>query len=150
MPLTYDEFMHILGIKCIPTKTTNYSQNPSFFEVVDLNNTLKHTLPDNVKVSDTIDDVRLKSILKNNQTLNFTRKSFCCTTLGFTRSDSYAPDDIEGFYRLIAGSYKSEKPINITGIDKVHLKCDCIIGSFVKIIRHTYFVFFCSQFSFSS
>ena len=30
---------------------------------------------------------------------------------------------------MIAGSYKSDRPINITGIDKIHLKCDCIQGS---------------------
>ena len=36
---------------------------------------------------------------------------------------------------MIAGSYKSDKPINITGIDKVHLKCDCIIGSIVNGVR---------------
>ena len=36
---------------------------------------------------------------------------------------------------MIAGSYKSDKPIKITGIDKVHLKCDCIQGSIVNGIR---------------
>ena len=36
---------------------------------------------------------------------------------------------------MIAGSYKSDKPINITGIDKVHLKCDCIQGSIVNGVR---------------
>ena len=36
---------------------------------------------------------------------------------------------------MIAGSYKSDKPINITGIDKIHLKCDCIQGSIVNGIR---------------
>ena len=36
---------------------------------------------------------------------------------------------------MIAGSYKNDKPINITGIDKVHLKCDCIDGSVVNGIR---------------
>ena len=36
---------------------------------------------------------------------------------------------------MIAGSYKSEKPINITGIDKVQLKCDFINGSIVNRIR---------------
>ena len=36
---------------------------------------------------------------------------------------------------MIAGSYKSDKPINITGIDKIHLKCDCIIGSIVNGVR---------------
>ena len=36
---------------------------------------------------------------------------------------------------MIAGSYKSDKPINITGIDKIHLKCDCIQSSIVNGIR---------------
>ena len=36
---------------------------------------------------------------------------------------------------MIARSYKSDKPINITGIDKVHLKCDCIQGSIVNGVR---------------
>ena len=36
---------------------------------------------------------------------------------------------------MIAGSYKSDKPINITRIDKIHLKCDCTQGSFVNGIR---------------
>ena len=40
--------------------------------------------------------------------------------------------DIERFVQTIPGSYKSNKPINITGIDKIHLKCDCIIGSNVN------------------
>ena len=42
---------------------------------------------------------------------------------------------------MIAGSYKSDKPINITGIDKVHLKCDCINGSIVNGTRET--IFYC-------
>ena len=85
-----------------------------------------------MKVSITIDDVRLKSNLKINQTLIFTEKSFFYTILGFTRKHSYPSDDIDGFYQIIAGSYKSEKPINITGIDKIHLKCDFIQGSIVN------------------
>ena len=36
---------------------------------------------------------------------------------------------------MIAGLYKSDKPINITGIDTVHLKCDCIQGSILNGIR---------------
>ena len=36
---------------------------------------------------------------------------------------------------MIAGSYKSDKPINITGIDKIHLKYDCIQGSIVNGVR---------------
>ena len=62
--LTNDEILDILDIKYIPTKRTGYSINPGVYEVVDLNNTLKYFLPDNVKVSVAIDDVRLKSNFK--------------------------------------------------------------------------------------
>ena len=103
--------------------------------MVDLNNTLKYILPNNVKVSVTIDDVRLKSNLKIKQTLIFTNRSFFYTILGFTQSHSYPLDYIDGFYQLIAGSSKSDRPINITGIDKIHLKCDYIQGSIVNGIR---------------
>ena len=135
MQLTYNEIIDILELKYIPTKKTGYSLNTGIYEVIDLNNTLKHILPDNIKVSVTIDDIRLKSNLKTNQTLMFTEKSFFYTILGFTRSRSYPLDDIEGFYQLIAGSYESDKPINITGIDKIHLKCDCVQGSIVNGVR---------------
>ena len=74
--LIYDEIINIIDLKYIPTKRTIYSLNPGIYEVVDLNNTLKYILPVNVILSVTIDDVRLKSNLKNNQTLFFTEKSF--------------------------------------------------------------------------
>ena len=135
MRLSYDEIMDILDLKYIPTKRTGYSLNPGIYEVVDLNNALKYILPDNVRVSVTIDDIRLKSNLKINQTLIFTEKSFFYTILGFNQSRSYPLDDVDGFYQLIAGSYKSDRPINNTGIDKIHLKCDCIQGSIVNGIR---------------
>ena len=137
MRLSYDEIMDILDLKYIPTKRTGYSLDPGIYEVVDLNNTLKHILPNNVKVNITIDDISLKSNLKINQTLIFTEKSFFYTILGFIQSRSYPLDDIDGFYQLITGSYKSDRPINITGIDKVHLKCDCIQGSIINDIRES-------------
>ena len=132
MRLSYDEIIDILDLKYIPTKRTGYSLNPGIYEIVDLNNTLKYILPDSVKVSVTIDDIRLKSNLQINQTLIFTEKSFFYTILGFTQSRSYPLDDIDNHYQIIAGSYKSDKPINITGIEKIHLKCDCIQGSIVN------------------
>ena len=133
--LTYDEIMDILYLKYIPTKRTGYSLNPGIYEVVDLNNTLNHILPNNVKVNITIDDIRLKSNLKINQTLIFTERSFFYTILGFTQSRSYPLDDIDSHYQIIAGSYKNDKPINITGVDKIHLKCDCMQGNIVNGIR---------------
>ena len=135
MQLTYDEIIDVLDLKYIPTKRIGYSLEPGNYEIVDLNNTLKHILPNNVKIDVTIDDFRLKSNLKINQTLLFTEKSFFYTILGFTQSRSYPLDDIEGFYQILTGSYKSDNSINITGIDKIHLKCDCIQGSIVNGIR---------------
>ena len=137
MRLSYDEIMDILDLKYIPTKRTGYSLNPGIYEVIDLNNTLKHILPNNVKVNITIDDIRLKSNLKINQTLIFTERSFFFTILGFTQSRSYPLNDIDSHYQLIAGSYESDRPINITGIDKIHLNCDCIQGSIVNGIRES-------------
>ena len=135
MQITYDEIIDVLDLKYIPTERAGYSLDLGIYEIVDLNNTLKHILPDNVKISVTIDDIRLKSNFKINQTLIFTEKSFFFTILGFTQSRSYPLDDIDGFYQIIAGSYKSDKPINIKGIDKIHLKCDCIQRSIVNGIR---------------
>ena len=78
--------------------------------------------------------MRLKSNLKINQTLIFTEKSFY-TILRFARSRSYPLDDIDRFYHLIAESYKSDRPINITEVDEIHLKCDCMQGSIVNGFR---------------
>ena len=135
LQLTFDEIKDILDLKYIPTKGMVYSLKTGFYEVIDLSNTWKHSLPDNVKVSVTIDDIRLKSNLKTNQTLIFTEKSFFYIFLGFTWSRSYPLDDIDGFYQLIAGSYTSDRPINITGIDKIHIKCDSVQGSIVNGVR---------------
>ena len=133
--LTYDEIMDILDLKYIPTKRTGYSIEPNIYNVVDLNNSLKKILPDNVKINITIDEKKYKSNLKINQTLIFTNKNFFYTILGFTESHSYPLDDLEGFYQLISGLYEGNKPNNITGIDKVHLKCDVVDGSIVNGVR---------------
>ena len=135
MRLSYDEIMDILDLKYIPTKRTGYSLNPGIYEVADLNTTLKYILPNTIKVNITIDDIRFKSNLITNQTLVFTNKSFFYFILGFTQSHQGPLNDIEGIYQILPGSYKSEKPINITGIDKIHLKSDCIQGSIVNGIR---------------
>ena len=36
---------------------------------------------------------------------------------------------------MIKRSYKSDKPINITGVDKIHIKCDCVQSSIVNGVR---------------
>ena len=74
--LTYDGIIDKLDLKYTPTKRTGQFFNPGIYELVDLNSTVKYILTDDVKVSVTIDDVRLKSNLKISQTLIFTRKCF--------------------------------------------------------------------------
>ena len=135
MQLTYYEVLHILDLKYIPTKRKGYSLNPGIYEVVDLNNSLKIILPDNVKVNITIDDFRLKPNLKDNHTLIFTNKSLFYCILEFTQAHQGSLNDIEGFYKILPGSYKSDKPINISGTDKIQSKCDCIQGPIVNGIR---------------
>ena len=88
MRLSYDEIMDILDLKYISTKRIGYSIKPNIYNVVDLNNTLKNILPDNVKISLTIDEENYKSNLKINQTLIFTNKSSFYTILGFKQSHS--------------------------------------------------------------
>ena len=61
MQLTYDEIIDVLNLKSIPTKRMGYSIEPNIYNVVDLNNSLKNILPDNVKISVTIDEKKYKS-----------------------------------------------------------------------------------------
>ena len=133
--LTYGEIMDILDLKYIPTKRRGYSIEPNIYNVVDLNKTLKNILPNNVKIDITIDERKYKTDLQINQTLIFTNKSFVYTILGFTQSHQGPLNDIEGFYQILSGLYKSDKPVNITGIDKVHLKCNVVDGSIVNGVR---------------
>ena len=86
-------------------------------------------------MSITIEDIRLKSNLKIIQTLLFTNKSFFYSIFGFTQSRQGPLNDIEGFYQLLPGLHKGDRPNNITGIDKIHLNCDCINGSIVNGFR---------------
>ena len=105
------------------------------YEVADLNAILRQKLPNNVKVSFKIDDIKLKSNLKVNQTIIFTRKSFFHTILGFVQSYFGELGDFDRFIQLILGSLKNDKPNNFSGIDDVPLNCDCINGNNVNGVR---------------
>ena len=96
---------------------------------------LKSLLPDDVKVDNTNDDIRPKSNLTTNKTIRFTKNSFFYPILGLTQSYSGRLGDIEGCIQLIPGFYKIDKPINIRGVDEVHLKANCIHGSIVDGCR---------------
>ena len=76
MQLTYIEIMDVLDKKYFPSEGTGYTLSPGTYEVSDINKTLKYLLPNFVKTSVAIDDIRLKSNLNIHQRLIFTKRSF--------------------------------------------------------------------------
>ena len=46
--------------------------------------------------------------------------------------------NIEDFVQLISGPAKSDKRINTTGFDKIHLNCGCFIGRIVDDVRESF------------
>ena len=105
------------------------------YEISDINSMIESILLNKVKIKITIDDNRLKSKLATNKTIMFTRKSLFYTILGHTQSNSGPLGDMKIFVQLIPGSYTGDKPINITGIDEIHLEANCFQGSKVNGVR---------------
>ena len=60
---------------------------------------------------------------------------FSYSILGLTQSPSFPLNDMDGFYQLIAGSHKSDRPNIITGNDKIQLKRDYFGRSVMNGIR---------------
>ena len=87
---------------------------------------LKSLLPNKLKVKNTLDDIRLKSVLTTNKTIRFTEKSFFYTQSGYTQSHSEPFADIGGFIQSFPGSYESDKPNLTTGVDKLLIKYDVL------------------------
>ena len=63
------------------------------------------------------------------------KNRFFHTILEFTQPHSGSLGDIEGLVQLIPGSYKCDRPNNITGIDIVHSKHDCIQEFIINGVR---------------
>ena len=133
MAITYDEIVDVLDVNYITGSTNGYTLESGIYEVTDIIMMLKSLLPKDVKVNITNDDIILKSNLATNKTIRFNKKIFFFyIILGFTQSHSGEVGDIERFFQIKPGTHKNDKPINIKGVDKVHLKCDCIQGSIVN------------------
>ena len=135
MQLPHDEKIDILDIKPIAWSTNGFYLSPRIHDVSDVMLVWMSLFPNEIKVNITIDDNRLRWNLTINKTIKFIEKSFR-TILGFTQSHSVQLNDqSKGYILTIAGTYKSGKPNNSTGIEKIHLKCDCINGSTVNDTR---------------
>ena len=131
MELTYNEIVNMLGVKYIAVLTTGYTLAPGTYKINDITLMLKSLFTDKVKVSFTNEDILLRSISTTNKAIGLLKKLFS-TNQGLTHTHSGPLGDIDGNIQLTRGTHKSKKPINNTGIDKIHLKCDCSNGSFVK------------------
>ena len=55
--------------------------------------------------------------------------------MAFIQSHAGTLGDIDGYIHLVPATYKSEKPKNVFGIDKVRVKCNYINGSIVNGCR---------------
>ena len=120
LQLSYVESIDIFDVNFIAGSTIGYTLPVGIYEISDINSMLEILLPNGVKVTTTIDDIRLRSNLTTNKTVRFSKKSFFHTKLDFVESDSGPLNNIKSFVQLIPRTYKSEKSIIITGIDKVH------------------------------
>ena len=105
---------------------------PGIYELTDLNTAIQQKLRyysqangeykiNGLNINIEADIISRKSVLTTSNPICFKSKSN--ELLGFTME----------YY--IQGTHISEKPVMITTTDKVHLKCDCVDGSFVNGIR---------------
>ena len=99
---------------------------PGAYELNDISNTIQQEFINSCgfysdfKFNIEADTISMKSILTSDP-IYFNSESN--KLLGFTKTD------------YPAGTHRSEKPVMITTTDKVHLKCDCVDGSIVNVIR---------------
>ena len=75
MELTYDETVDIFETKCNAGSNIGYTLPRSINESCDFNLMLKSLVPNEVRVNNTIYDIRLRSNLTNKKTIRF-KKSF--------------------------------------------------------------------------
>ena len=135
MELTYDEIVDILNVKYIAGSTIGCKLSPGIYELIEIFLMFKTLLHNKVKVKVTINDLSVKSNLTTFKRIRFSIKSFFYKIPGSTQPHSGVLGDIKGSIQLTPETYKSDKPIKITGIDKNHLKCDCLNGSIFNGVK---------------
>ena len=136
LELTHDETEDILEKNYFAASSTRYTLPPGSYEISDIILMLKFSLPGEVKVKISIYVIRLRSKLTITKTKKFTGMSFLLHNHmlhSFTlMSSEKSPKKTT---EKVAGTYKNDKPINNTGIHKIHIKCDCADASIRNGVR---------------
>ena len=118
-------------------------KTPGNYTIKDISDTI-HTFSGHSEIIQIDNDditVKTKTILKyiggqkkfGLGTLRFDERSFFHTLLGFEPYWDYKPSNSN--YVAIPGVYTSDKILNLSITNKIHLKCDIIDGSLVNGLR---------------
>ena len=130
MELPFDDFVDILDKIYSAESTIGYTLPPGIYKISEFSWKLMSSLPRDVKVNITIDDIRLRSNLIENMTIKFTKKSF------FSIQKSVLPNGIQVLRTILhQDSFKEFRDHSKAGnrlTSKIRLECDCNIGSIVN------------------
>ena len=85
LELTKDKIIDVLDLKNTSLLIIGYTLPNEFYEIRDIDFVLQSLLPNEVEVKISIDDITLRSDSSINRTIKFTKKSFFCIILGFSR-----------------------------------------------------------------
>ena len=121
-----------------------YELTPGIYTIKDISDAIQTFSGHKEIIEIEYDDISMKTKLflkfKNTEkrlfalgTLRFNEKSFLHTLLGFTPYWEYKPTNSN--YVAIPGVYISDKFLNLSVTNKIHLKCDCIDGSIQDGVR---------------
>ena len=110
-----------------------YELQPGIYTFKDISEALLNFLqtdypgPSNVIVIEFDDNTRKSKLVAKNGiiAIRFDEKTFFSTLLGFNRGSDYKHYN----------KYISQKIVNLSRTNKIHLKCDCIDGSSVKMVE---------------
>ena len=121
-----------------------YELTPGIYTIQDISDAIQTFSGHKETIQLEYDDISMKTKIilkfKNNEkglfalgTLRFNDRSFFHILLGFTPYWDYKPTNSnrDG----ISGVYTSNKILNLSSTNKIHLKCDCIDGSIQDGVR---------------
>ena len=143
--LDEDDFWLIL--RQYNSNFVTYDLSPGIYTIKDISEAI-YTMCDHegtLKIEYENDTMKTKLILKRFGrtfgTLRFDKISFFYTLLGFEPIWNYKPTN--AIHR--PGVYSSDKILKLNIINKIQLKCDVFVGSFVKGIREPIIYIFVSE-----